>query len=121
MNKKQAAKFFCESCGAEVAGNSKFCKNCGRFFASVRCPICGETGSNEKFKNGCPNCGYTVPKTNSKNEKNKLSRTVRNNFISAIDSKNKKTDGSLPIWSYFLILLVFLLISIATYYYLKNS
>ena len=37
------AKFFCESCGAEVPHNSKVCINCGKFFASVRCPNCGKT------------------------------------------------------------------------------
>ena len=41
MASKASAKFFCESCGAEVPRNARFCKKCGRFFASVRCPNCG--------------------------------------------------------------------------------
>lgn len=56
-NKKQA-KFFCENCGSEVAQNARFCGKCGRFFASVRCPVCGKTGSSQVFENGCPTCGY---------------------------------------------------------------
>ena len=58
-NSKEA-KFFCESCGSEVPRNSKTCPNCGKFFASVRCPQCGRIGSNEEFANGCPTCGYAV-------------------------------------------------------------
>ena len=59
-SKSKEAKFFCESCGAEVPRNSKTCPVCGKFFASVRCPQCGRIGSNEDFKNGCPTCGYAV-------------------------------------------------------------
>lgn len=120
--KNTNAKFFCESCGSEVPGNSKFCPKCGRFFASVRCPVCGETGSNEKFKNGCPKCGYTVSGINKKNykEKNHISRQAQRRFISAIDAKNGKIDGSLPAWSYFLILFVLALFVAGAYFYLKN-
>ncbi len=114
----KTAKFFCESCGAEVAGNAKFCKKCGRFFASVRCPVCGETGPNEKFAKGCPKCGYTVKRDggNSKEEKNKISRTTRHRFLSAINSKSKNYDGSLPIWSYCVILATFAVVAGAFFY-----
>jgi len=60
--KKQSAKFFCENCGAEVPQNAKVCRHCGKFFSSVRCPVCGTTGSPSKFAKGCPNCGYAVGK-----------------------------------------------------------
>ena len=62
MKKKKSkeAKFFCESCGSEVPRNSRTCPNCGKFFASVRCPQCGRIGSNEEFAKGCPTCGYAV-------------------------------------------------------------
>ena len=59
-NNSKEAKFFCESCGSEVPRNSRVCPTCGKFFASVRCPQCGKTGTNEDFKKGCPSCGYAV-------------------------------------------------------------
>lgn len=116
MMKSQNAKFFCENCGSEVPQNAKMCRHCGRFFSSVRCPSCGTTGSNQKFANGCPNCGYAVGKgknyTPSLEKEKKVSRKSKNNFLSAIDSqekyfnpqrKRKNSDGHLPIWSFFLI------------------
>ncbi|WP_455156498.1 zinc ribbon domain-containing protein, partial [Treponema socranskii] len=60
MKGKQRAKFFCENCGAEVPADARVCKNCGRFFSSVRCPACGATGSASKFAKGCPVCGYAT-------------------------------------------------------------
>ena len=92
MNKK--AKFFCESCGAEVPHNSRVCVNCGKFFASVRCPNCGKTGSSSTFINGCPDCGYAVgdSKNNynfnniNKNKNNK--RKSRIAYIKFLFSKN---------------------------------
>ena len=123
--KNKNAKFFCESCGSEVPGNSKFCPTCGRFFASVRCPVCGETGSNDKFKNGCPNCGYSVSgaknrKIKGKNNK-RLSRRARRKLAAAIDAKNGRIDGSLPTWSYFLIFSVLALFIAGVYFYLKTA
>lgn len=58
--KSKEAKFFCESCGSEVPRNSRVCPTCGKFFASVRCPQCGATGTNDDFKDGCPRCGYAI-------------------------------------------------------------
>lgn len=109
------AKFFCESCGAEVPANSKFCRHCGRFFSSVRCPVCGLTGSNEKFKNGCPSCGYAIPGKNGKayKEKNHISRATKKKFISAIDSKSGNAnidDGELP--KRFILIIVFALLGL---------
>jgi predicted RNA-binding Zn-ribbon protein involved in translation (DUF1610 family) len=57
-NKKP--RFFCDNCGAEVAMSAKSCPQCGRFFASVRCPKCGFTGRDEDFAQGCPVCGYST-------------------------------------------------------------
>lgn len=51
--------FFCEHCGSPVPQKAKQCPTCGRFFASVRCPSCGFTGSEELFSEGCPICGYS--------------------------------------------------------------
>jgi ssDNA-binding Zn-finger/Zn-ribbon topoisomerase 1 len=57
-NKKP--RFFCDNCGAEVPMSAKSCPQCGRFFASVRCPKCGFTGRDEDFARGCPACGYSA-------------------------------------------------------------
>ncbi|MDR0289682.1 MAG: zinc-ribbon domain-containing protein [Treponema sp.] len=59
MNKNP--RFFCDNCGAEVDLNAKACSQCGRFFASVRCPSCGFTGEERSFSRGCPSCGYSAP------------------------------------------------------------
>lgn len=109
--KKPNAKYFCESCGAEVGADAKFCKKCGKFFASVRCPVCGTTGSTEKFKDGCPACGYAVGREapSAKTEKTKVSRNAKKKFLAEIDRKNpsSKNDGSLPSWVYGALLLLF--------------
>jgi uncharacterized membrane protein YvbJ len=59
MNKKP--RFFCDNCGCEVDRNAKACPQCGRYFASVRCPSCGFTGDEQAFSGGCPSCGYSAP------------------------------------------------------------
>lgn len=119
MAKKQTAKFFCENCGAEVPQSARVCKHCGKFFSSVRCPVCGTTGTAAKFTNGCPKCGYAVgqgQKINAPNQKETpASRKSKRALLDAINSRNpgkkKNTDGTLPVWSFFVILL-FLGISI---------
>jgi hypothetical protein len=55
-------KYFCEHCGREVNGRARICPFCGRFFSSVKCPRCGFSGDSEEFLDGCPACGYGVPK-----------------------------------------------------------
>ncbi|MDR0998592.1 MAG: zinc ribbon domain-containing protein, partial [Treponema sp.] len=55
----KAPRFFCDNCGAEVDRDTKKCPQCGRFFASVRCPRCGYTGPEGNFAIGCPACGYS--------------------------------------------------------------
>jgi uncharacterized membrane protein YvbJ len=91
-------RFFCENCGAEVPRDEKKCPECGRFFASVRCPSCGFIGEQGQFKEGCPICGYSTakPPSNSKKQKNQKNR-----------SENRKPDVSLPFWVYILTAAVF--------------
>lgn len=112
--KSQSAKFFCENCGSEVPQNAKVCRHCGRFFSSVRCPVCGTTGTNKKFENGCPTCGYAVGKgqkvKSPKNKEQMASRHSKKELKNAIDSRNPntfarraRTDGTLPPWSILLI------------------
>mgnify|MGYP002627350297 CR=1 FL=1 len=107
--RKQTAKFFCESCGEEVPQNARVCAHCGRFFSSVRCPVCGETGNPNKFSDGCPKCGYAfepdkkvdAPKARAK----KPSRRARRRFLAAIDLRSsppgrRVADETLPVWMY---------------------
>ncbi|MDR2730828.1 MAG: hypothetical protein LBB81_08025 [Treponema sp.] len=56
---KKKPRFFCDNCGQEVDNRVKACPNCGRYFASVRCPKCGFTGGDKLFNHGCPSCGYS--------------------------------------------------------------
>jgi len=53
----------CASCGALVAEDAKFCKECGKAMGGdkVKCPKCGEPNdANAKF---CDNCGSPMKKT----------------------------------------------------------
>ena len=104
--KDKKAKFFCENCGAEVEQNAKFCRHCGRFFTSVRCPACGYVGIAAAFSKGCPSCGYADSgqniKDSSDNQKDKSKHkklNLSNQFDKSI--KNKKSgDSPLPAWVY---------------------
>lgn len=124
MKKSKEAKFFCESCGAEVPKNAKVCNTCGKFFASVRCPQCGRTGNTEDFNNGCPTCGYAVSDGNnlsgSKNIKN--NHNLKNKDMSFFSSfGNSKSSGknqgdsSLPVWIYVLCVFVLILLIVILY------
>ena len=116
-SKKKEAKFFCESCGNEVPKNAKVCPTCGKFFAAVRCPKCGRTGSNDDFLNGCPTCGYAVnPDSRKRNSSsainllgsvnsnikykntNQIWRT--NNKTRHVHKKWRYVESSLPLWMY---------------------
>lgn len=103
-NKSQNAKFFCENCGSEVPQNAKMCKKCGRFFASVRCPKCGETGDANIFKKGCPACGYAMSGKSAsfQNKKNKTIFSLSNKFknTSSYSKEKKSYEDSLPAWMY---------------------
>jgi predicted RNA-binding Zn-ribbon protein involved in translation (DUF1610 family) len=62
MGKKQRKpRFFCDGCGTEVSADAYKCPQCGKFFASMRCPRCGFCGEYSEFRKGCPNCGYAAP------------------------------------------------------------
>ena len=110
---KKKPRFFCDNCGSEVGRDQKNCPNCGRFFAAVRCPSCGYTGSDEMFQGGCPMCGYSAPPPpDSKNAKP--------------DKKKKKPSwisGSsepLPAWTYIIsIIVLFALIAFISYFITK--
>jgi len=110
-NNKKQAKFFCENCGAEVAQNARFCGKCGRFFASVRCPVCGKTGSSNAFSNGCPSCGYGgrdqlgVAGMSAAAAKMQQDAQSKGHFYVHKNHSAKKIgrprgDGSLPVWIY---------------------
>ena len=130
---KKTAKFFCENCQTEVKGNARFCGHCGRFFAAVKCPACGKTGSSHAFAKGCPNCGYAVGSEKStsldahsnstsekgKNKKANSKKNIFNNFFSNRNSNQndnstkKYSEDSLPLWIYlvailFLVVIIFL-------------
>ena len=83
MSTPPKAKYFCESCGNEVAADAKFCPKCGRFFSAVRCPQCGHVGTVKHFANGCPACHYTFKKdelygtTTPRSLKHKMPRTSK--------------------------------------------
>lgn len=52
------ARYFCESCGAEVRPSERTCPSCGKTFTAVKCPRCGFEGASRQFARGCPQCGY---------------------------------------------------------------
>jgi len=93
---KKKPRFFCDNCGTEVAQNAKACERCGRFFASVRCPACGYTGSEKVFSGGCPSCGYSAPPPSS---------TGRYNPPPPVE---KIPARPLPLWVYLLSICAFI-------------
>lgn len=130
-SKSKEAKFFCESCGSEVPRNSKVCPTCGKFFASVRCPKCFATGTNDDFKKGCPRCGYAInpDELAGRSSGNILLNPFGNN--SGINKKSKQNmdwsifhkrkssytyaESSLPIWVYASSVVVLLVLMICLY------
>ncbi|MBP3772495.1 MAG: zinc ribbon domain-containing protein [Treponema sp.] len=131
MARKQSAKFFCENCGAEVPQNARVCRHCGKFFSSVRCPVCGTTGSPGKFANGCPTCGYAVgqgQKIDAPSQKeSRASRKSKKALLDAIDAQNPRTsrrrnsDGTLPVWSFFVILAILALFVFSALKYIGTT
>ena len=130
--KKQSAKFFCENCGEEVPQNARVCRHCGKFFSSVRCPVCGTTGTPGKFTNGCPTCGYAVgsgQKVNAPSQKEgSASRKSKKALLNAIDSRNpagsrkkRSSDGSLPVWSFFALAAILVLFVCCAVKYLGTA
>ena len=129
-SKRKDAKFFCESCGSEVSKNAKVCPFCGKFFASVRCPKCGNTGTTDEFAQGCPKCGYAVHSDLfSKNNYNfPLSSGKKNHKNTFFDifksssSKNEKNEESsaIPLWIYVLCIAILALLLIMIYKFLRK-
>jgi len=90
-NSPKKPRFFCDNCGAEVPRDGKRCPNCGRYFASVRCPACGFTGEETLFREGCPVCGYSTTTGNNR----------------GVKESEKASGGGLPLWVYILTSAVF--------------
>jgi hypothetical protein len=99
-------RFFCENCGAEVPRNAKNCPQCGRFFASVRCPSCGFTGEEVFFKGGCPVCGYSASP-----ERGRVLPWPEKKKALAI-------AGALPVWVYVAAVLALIAVLGALFYHL---
>ena len=63
-NQQQEIKVKCQNCGALVAQDAKFCKECGKEIVSgdkIKCPKCGDLNAPDaKF---CDNCGTPMKKT----------------------------------------------------------
>ena len=108
MNKQP--KFFCENCNAEVRRDAVICPHCGRFFASVRCPACGFTGTHKEFKDGCPSCGYAFTPNTCENKKGNTKKRKKKKFRITRYAEGKvdaRIDADpLPLWIYGVVLLL---------------
>ena len=108
MNKQP--KFFCENCNAEVRRDAVICPHCGRFFAAVRCPSCGFTGTHKEFKDGCPSCGYAFTPDEQENKKNNTKKLKKKKFriVQYVGHEaDARTDTDpLPLWVYGVVLLL---------------
>jgi predicted amidophosphoribosyltransferase len=85
-------RFFCDNCGIEVGRGTRSCPNCGRFFASVRCPACGFSGEDNIFTGGCPACGYSAPPS-----------------VASRPVEKKVPASPLPLWVYVLSIIAFII------------
>ncbi|MCM1321159.1 MAG: zinc ribbon domain-containing protein [Bacteroides sp.] len=112
---KEAARFFCENCNAEVKANARFCGKCGKFFVSVRCPSCGKTGPQAMFAAGCPNCGYAGAKSGSgeankpqtDNSGRRLFRGGKAGASRGRKQMQRRSSGDLPYWVYGMLAAIF--------------
>jgi ssDNA-binding Zn-finger/Zn-ribbon topoisomerase 1 len=81
-----------------VGRDTKKCPKCGRFFASVRCPRCGFTGSEDDFPAGCPACGYSaIP---GLGRSGKAGR--KGGYGGSAGPKEYEKADALPLWVYIL-------------------
>jgi uncharacterized membrane protein YvbJ len=117
MGKKP--RFFCDNCGAEVAMSAKSCPQCGRFFASVRCPKCGFTGKDEDFVRGCPVCGYSALPGDPGNA---LTAKVGGNIKKNVPWEPKQpreAGGPLSFWMYLFAALILIFVLALLYNLLR--
>lgn len=110
---KENAKFFCENCGMEVPPQAKVCNNCGKFFASVRCPRCGKIGSVSQFEKGCPECGYAVHNKNNKHVGNAALHYINTGHGTAV-AKSDVSSG-LPLWIYIMTITILAILVVGLY------
>ena len=121
IKKVEKAKFFCESCGAEVNQNARVCTNCGKFFSSVRCPKCALTGKTEEFIHGCPRCGYAVNPGSSTNSNSNIQKSFSDSLIGRFfynqnkENKQNYNDSRLPFWIYIVCILILIILVICLY------
>ena len=127
MSEQKKAKYFCESCGAEVAAKAKFCPKCGKFFSSVRCPKCGKLGNVNDFKHGCPQCHYAMSQeelygTTEENtldgRKHKLSFKSKRRIKEAFREHERKTEGGdgAPLWLFVCAIALLLVVTALIFY-----
>jgi uncharacterized membrane protein YvbJ len=110
---KKKLHFYCDHCGSEVPQNAKECPECGRSFASVRCPFCGFIGEGDLFKEGCPGCGYSAPGTSGTNAGEPLASPQPQKQKIASQASSIET---LPLWVYIVTGLIFLGVLAVLYY-----
>jgi predicted RNA-binding Zn-ribbon protein involved in translation (DUF1610 family) len=106
MKKKKKPRFYCDSCGTEVAASANCCPRCGKFFSSIRCPKCFWTGDQEAFANGCPNCGYSTPGTGNRAKAGAAGQ------LKSGSSANRRGNSpvAMPSWFYIAAISFFVLI-----------
>ena len=107
-SKGGSPRFFCENCNAEVPKNAKTCPQCGRQFASVRCPACDFTGEETLFRDGCPVCGYSSKTRPGSGEL----------FNGVTLPELKKPAGALPLWVYIFTASVFTAVLAALFFWI---
>jgi len=105
-------RFFCENCGAEVPRDEEKCPECGRVFASVRCPACSFVGQVAQFKDGCPVCGYSAAGPSA----NPISKAKAKTKRKKKPPKNQYPAASLPFWVYVLTGAIFTAIMAALFF-----
>jgi predicted RNA-binding Zn-ribbon protein involved in translation (DUF1610 family) len=101
-------RFFCENCGAEVPRSAKSCPQCGRSFASVRCPSCDFVGEEFLFAGGCPVCGYSSAGSRGPGPSPKAPLPPK-----------REAAGALPPWVYILTALALLGVGALLFFFLR--
>jgi uncharacterized membrane protein YvbJ len=99
--------FYCDGCGAEVSQDALACPKCGRKFTSIRCPVCGFSGEEDLFNDGCPKCGYQVLPGKGRHKNKRIASASGHGGKAS--SYPSTSGGGLPVWAYFLTIAFFIL------------
>ena len=116
---------FCQNCGNQLGDGAKFCSNCGAATGSVsgnspsqrkeeyvgvvkKCPSCGSPM--QSMDAVCTSCGHSFTKGNTFDSKKEFSSRLQEISAGTLTEDDKDRGNTLYLLTYFLWVLLFLLV-----------